>query len=425
MTKGRNLSRAKIGYRQEINRKASQHTRIKKSVLFEESHNETWTIERLQALSNSIANPLYYSYLHVSEYIKIYLGFDVNRNIHAPISFDSLSKFECVVIAHPASLDVHKGCGGEPTFSNEEIQAFSKFVKDGGGLLVIGEHHVKHWKSNINELLVPFNISFRDDIVEARYESPAGIEALTQFETSKLSSHPICRGVKSVSFYAACSIRSDKSAHVLAKGPRGESLAVAKRYGKGRICVIGDSDLFALPYILQYGNFIFLLNIIQWLTGSDVVKQHRMNKITENNRCYPTVFLSYAHEDTEVVEKLYHSLVLHGCKPWFDKVSIFPGEKFELAILRGIKNCDFFMPCISKQSSNKRGYLQKEIRNALSIAESLLEEDIYIIPVRFEECQVPEQLAKYQWIDVFKPGGIDRIMDAIKEGLLRRANKQF
>ncbi len=392
-----------------------------KKILFDESHNETWTIEKYRAFSNSLENPLYYSYTHISEYVHEILGYSVLRNIDIPISKSILADISVFVIAHPADPRIHKGCGGQPIFANQEIEAIKEYVEEGGSLFVLYEYEVNRWKSNINELLSCFDIKLEDNIVIAQYESPSGPQMVTQFATRSFSQHPICNGLRQVSYYAGCSVSSNLITSDRAViGPNGETLMLAAQFGNGRVCVIGDTDLFALPYVKQYDNFSLLVNIFQWLTGVDTPKLFGLESIHEKEVYRPIIFISYAREDAEVVHKLYEMLEFYGCSPWLDKESIIPGEDFEIAIMRGIKNCDFFVPCISKNSIDKRGFLQKEIRTALSIAEGMLDNDIYIIPVRLDNTTPHETLAKYQWIDISDRAFIRKLMAAIISGISRR-----
>ena len=49
----------------------------------------------------------------------------------------------------------------------------------------------------------------------------------------------------------------------------------------------------------------------------------------------------------------------------------------------------------------------------------MLEDDIYLIPVRIEECDVPERLRDFHWVDLFEHGGFERLVKALKIGMER------
>ncbi len=130
----------------------------------------------------------------------------------------------------------------------------------------------------------------------------------------------------------------------------------------------------------------------------------------------PDVFLSYASEDVERVETLYHQLQAGGLRPWMDRIDIHAGERWEQAIWRAIRDAAFFVVCISQNSVTKRGVLQKELKQALRQWEEKLDDDIYVIPVRLEPCKPPDTLAKFQWVDLFSQDGLSKLLQAIQEG---------
>jgi hypothetical protein len=132
------------------------------------------------------------------------------------------------------------------------------------------------------------------------------------------------------------------------------------------------------------------------------------------------VFLSYAREDAEKVENLYQELSDAGFKPWMDKKDILPGERWKSSIQEAIRCSDFFLACLSANSVNKRGFIQKEIKDALDIWQEKLDSDIYLIPARLEDCEVPESLRDVQWVNLFEEDGWTRLVKAIQVGMERR-----
>ncbi len=57
---------------------------------------------------------------------------------------------------------------------------------------------------------------------------------------------------------------------------------------------------------------------------------------------------------------------------------------------------------------------------ALDILDEQPEGAIYLIPVRLEECPVPERLSKRQWVDLFAPEGFEGLVKAIQAEITRR-----
>jgi len=155
-----------------------------------------------------------------------------------------------------------------------------------------------------------------------------------------------------------------------------------------------------------------------------VVKQEGLEKLLEAIERVLTkikIFLCYADPDRDLVFGLYENLVLAGFYPWMDKKHINGGEKWEVAIRRAIQSSDFFIVCLTKNSVNRRGFMQKELRIALDIWEEKLEDDIFMLPIRLEECIIThEKLLELQWVDLFNPDGFPRLVKAINEGSKRR-----
>jgi hypothetical protein len=136
-------------------------------------------------------------------------------------------------------------------------------------------------------------------------------------------------------------------------------------------------------------------------------------------KAMPQIFLSYAPEDEEKVERLYRKLFDAGFKPWMDKKDLLPGEQRQFRIPQAIRRSDFFVVCLSVHSTDKRGWIQREIKQALDIWQERLDSDIYLIPVQLEDCQVPERLRDFQRVNPFEEDGWTRLVEAIQVGMER------
>lgn len=85
-----------------------------------------------------------------------------------------------------------------------------------------------------------------------------------------------------------------------------------------------------------------------------------------------------------------------------DKYCLLPGERWKDAIEREIKRSSYFLALLSDASVNKRGYVQKETRQALEVAEEFPQDQIFIIPARLNECKPSHTaLNDLNWIDLF------------------------
>lgn len=129
------------------------------------------------------------------------------------------------------------------------------------------------------------------------------------------------------------------------------------------------------------------------------------------------VFISYAKEDKSLAEKLYNDLRQAGVSPWLDSVDLAPGQPWEKAIRTAISDSSYFLALLSSRSVRKRGFVQREIRYALNIAEERPENEIFIIPVRLDECEPSfEGLQRLHRADLFPfyESGLEQLLRTIK-----------
>lgn len=126
------------------------------------------------------------------------------------------------------------------------------------------------------------------------------------------------------------------------------------------------------------------------------------------------VFLCHSSSDKPMVRELFYRLRNDGFDPWLDEENLLPGQEWQQEIPRAVKQSDVVLVCLSKTSINKIGYVQREIRYALDVAEEQPEGFIFIIPVKLEECSIPERLRRWQWVDLFRENGYQRLTLSLK-----------
>jgi SAM-dependent methyltransferase len=115
-----------------------------------------------------------------------------------------------------------------------------------------------------------------------------------------------------------------------------------------------------------------------------------------------TVFISYAREDSKEARRLYEELRDAGLNPWLDEEFLKSGENWKITIDNAIKKSIFFFPILSSRSVEKRGYVQQEFRYALDLATEFPPSQIFIIPVRLDDCEIPYEKLKYiKYVDLF------------------------
>ena len=126
------------------------------------------------------------------------------------------------------------------------------------------------------------------------------------------------------------------------------------------------------------------------------------------------VFLCHASGDKPAVRQLYKRLVVEGIDAWLDQEKLLPGQDWRLEIPKAVREADVVVICLSNRSITKEGYVQKEIKFALDIAEEKPEGTIFLIPARLEDCPVPERFNRWQWVDIFEENGYVRLLRSLK-----------
>jgi hypothetical protein len=129
------------------------------------------------------------------------------------------------------------------------------------------------------------------------------------------------------------------------------------------------------------------------------------------------VFIAYATEDLATSERLFNVLRSRGYSPWLDRRRLLPGQNWPRRIEDAIANADFFIACFSSHSVKKRGGFQAEVRYALDCASRLPIDDVFLIPVRLDECRVPARIQREtQYVDLFPDfdGGVERVVATIE-----------
>jgi hypothetical protein len=125
------------------------------------------------------------------------------------------------------------------------------------------------------------------------------------------------------------------------------------------------------------------------------------------------IFLCHALEDKDRVFDLYQKLKKRGAAPWLDSEEILPGQEWNFEINKALDESDVILLCLSKRSVGKEGYVQREIRIALDRALEMPEGRVFLIPVRLEECSLPQRIISYQWVDLFVPGGMEKLIKSL------------
>ena len=78
------------------------------------------------------------------------------------------------------------------------------------------------------------------------------------------------------------------------------------------------------------------------------------------------VFVSYVHDNQDVVDRLAKELSAYGIKVWLDKSDLKPGYRSKDAIREAISEGDFFVACFSESYEKRsKSYMNEELTLAI------------------------------------------------------------
>ena len=133
------------------------------------------------------------------------------------------------------------------------------------------------------------------------------------------------------------------------------------------------------------------------------------------------IFISYSREDEAQAAFVQQALTRAGFEVWFDKNNLRPGDDWNAQIHSAIRDCRFFLALLSSNSLGKRGYVQKEVKLALDVLDEFPPDEIFIVPVRLDNCNPQhERLRMLNWVNMFPDTepGLTRIVEFFENELV-------
>ncbi len=89
-----------------------------------------------------------------------------------------------------------------------------------------------------------------------------------------------------------------------------------------------------------------------------------------------------------------------------------------MEISKAIRESQFFIALLSEQSTTQKGYVHTELRKALDVMSQFPDGEVFIIPVRLDDCKMNNfTLQNKQWVDMFPDWqeGLERILRTINQ----------
>lgn len=109
------------------------------------------------------------------------------------------------------------------------------------------------------------------------------------------------------------------------------------------------------------------------------------------------IFFNYAREDKSQVDDTFRALKAAGLDPWMDEPpapfeaeGLSPGVRWDDELRRKLMEADVFLAFLTRRSTTKEGYVQREIRLGLNRVAEMPTSRPFVIPVLLEPCDVPD-----------------------------------
>lgn len=120
------------------------------------------------------------------------------------------------------------------------------------------------------------------------------------------------------------------------------------------------------------------------------------------------VFLSYCHDNFEQARQLHDALAEQGFDVWWDR-NILPGQDWKREIRTAIKRSFAVIACFSREVTARDSTgMYPELRSAIGVYCEQAPGSVFLIPVRFSFCDIPEleidstrTLKDLQYADLF------------------------
>jgi hypothetical protein len=217
------------------------------------------------------------------------VSLSVNRQ---PFTAASLAPYRVLVIAGPLGGPLGEEARARlSAFTEAEIRAVVRWVRAGGGLLLLTDHEPV--ASASAALVEAFRVTpSRSAVVDRAHAFPNfyPTNILATAENGLLRRHPVSCGVDRALVFGGQSLHFAPDAVVVAVGgtargeeagaPIGNGQVGAFRYGRGRVVITGDMGMLSAQLVVEndqsnpwgmnvpgIDNRQLVLNMVRWLAG--------------------------------------------------------------------------------------------------------------------------------------------------------------
>ncbi len=149
----------------------------------------------------------------------------------------------------------------------------------------------------------------------------------------------------------------------------------------------------------------------------NVVNQTDMNEpINEPKNLQDLIYIICVKSDIQKAKKLYDDLKANGFNPWMENEDLKAGSNIKSMIRKHIKISKYVLVLISKNASTSKGLAQRELKIALDEFEEYPPDDIFLIPVKLEDCDIYHpQLDDLKAVNLYESysDGFNRILKVL------------
>ncbi|MHB8338920.1 MAG: DUF4350 domain-containing protein [Ignavibacteriaceae bacterium] len=247
-------------------------------ILIDEGHSDwEWTTEKFN--TTWYGEQSTYNYWSLAQYLNYYYKVDKKRE---ELTDKLLNNYDILFIKTPTG-----------PFTQSEIESIKRFVANGGGLFLIGDHtNVFGITTNLNPLASQFGMEFKYD---CQYDITG---ELSLYKRPVILPHPVVQYMPEFMFATSCMLDAPLTAENVIIGYGIKSIyadysqtnffpkdagnsekmkfglfvqAAGMPFGKGRVFLFSDSTVWSNFYMFIPGKPELLLGIIDWLNRRNSV----------------------------------------------------------------------------------------------------------------------------------------------------------
>ncbi len=245
-------------------------------VLVDESHRQAWsTRPEVAALMNPV-NPADASYA-VAAGAADRSGLDVSVHAEGALDDAALDGVDVLVLPHAADdAWEHTTGAGSPRLTDGELDAIERFVRAGGGLLILAETEQAKYGNNFADLALRFGIAVDNTTVQDPTHAYKDVPTWVLADLVRGSRHDLTAQVTAACFYRAGTLHGATAGDALDTvartstdaDPAAAGLVMTSTLSSGRVVVASDSDLFGDDSITELDHRQLWLNLLTWAAGS-------------------------------------------------------------------------------------------------------------------------------------------------------------